>query len=200
MVGLQIFLNKKGYKLSTDGKIGPQTKKALKEYIVKTFYLNKYRFSPKMLVWIRTDNKLSNTFDDFVVLLVHNEIELIFKATTTAGDFYIFNPITSGGITGTAITKPQQAKMSHQFLSSFLGMQYFRQQRPIKIYRDANKDRNLDTLTESFGMYGIHLHHMGLGNLINNWSAGCNGTSKSDWAKICSYFSEGDWEDYTLID
>jgi hypothetical protein len=79
-------------------------------------------------------------------------------------------------------------------------MQYFRQQRPIKIYRDANKDRNLDTLTESFGMYGIHLHHMGLGNLINNWSAGCNGTSKSDWSKICSYFHEGDWEDYTLID
>jgi len=115
MVGLQIFLNKKGFKLSMDGKIGPQTKKALKEYIVKTFYLNNYRFSPKMLVWIRTDNNLSNSFDHFVLLLIHNEIELIFKATTTAGDFYIFNPITSGGITGTAITKPQQAKMSHQF-------------------------------------------------------------------------------------
>jgi hypothetical protein len=200
MVGLQIFLNKKGYKLSMDGKIGPQTKKALKEYIVKTFYLNNYRFSPVMLVWIRTDNKLSNTFDDFVVLLVHNEIELIFKATTTAGDFYIFNPITSGGITGTAITKPQQARMSHQFLNSFLGMPYFRQQRPIKIYRDGNKDRNLEIGLESFGMYGIHFHHMGLGNLINNWSAGCNGTSKKDWAKICSYFFEGDWEDYTLID
>jgi len=199
MVGLQIFLNKKGYKLSMDGKIGPQTKKALKEYISKTFNEKKYRSMGKMLLWIRTDNKLSNTFDDFVVLLFANEIELIFKATTTAGDFYIFNPITSGGITGTAITKPQQAKMSHQFLSSFLGMPYFRQQRPIKIYRDGNKDRNLDTLTESFGMYGIHLHHMGIGNLINNWSAGCNGTSKSDWAKICSYFNEGEWLDYNLL-
>jgi hypothetical protein len=200
MVGLQIFLNKKGYKLSTDGKIGPQTKKALKEYISKTFNEKKYRSMGKMLLWIRTDNKLSNTFDDFVVLLLANEIELIFKATTTAGDFYIFNPITSGGITGTAITKPQQQKNTHQFLNSFLGMPYFRQQRPIKIYRDGNKDRNLDTLTESFGMYGIHLHHMGIGNLINNWSAGCNGTSKSDWGKICSYFNEGEWLDYNLID
>ena len=200
MVGLQIFLNKKGYKLSTDGMIGPQTKKALKEYISKTFNEKKYRSMGKMLVWIRTDNKLTNTFDDYVVLMVLNEIELIFKATTTAGDFYIFNPITSGGITGTAITKPQQQKNTHQFLSSFLGMSYFRQQRPIKIYRDGNKDRNLEIELESFGMYGIHLHHMGLGNLINNWSAGCNGTSKSDWAKICSYFSEGEWVDYNLID
>lgn len=200
MVGLQHFLNKKGYKLSTDGKIGPQTKQALKDYINKTFNEKKYRSMGKMLIWIRTDNKLSNTFDDFVVLMVLNEIELIFKATTTAGDFYIFNPITSGGITGTAVTKPQQERNSHQFCNSFLGMPYFKQQRPIMIYRDWNKDRIIDTLKQNYGMFGIHLHHMGAGNLINNWSAGCNGTSKSDWARICEYFNEGEWVDYNLID
>lgn len=200
MVGLQIFLNKKGYKLSVDGVVGVKTHAALKDYINTSFAKNKYRMLSKHLVWIRTDNQLTNTFDDFVVLMIYNEIELVFKATTTAGDFYIFNPVTSGGITGTAITAPQQAVQSHQFLKSFLGMPYFRQMRPITIYRDWNKDRNIDTMKTTFGLYGIHLHHMGMGNLINNWSAGCNGTSKSDWAHICEYFNEGEWMDYTLID
>lgn len=200
MVGLQIFLNKKGYNLIVDGVVGVKTHEALKDYINTSFAKNKYRMLTKHLVWIRTDNKLTNTFDDFVVLMIYNEIELICKATTTAGDFYIFNPVTSGGITGTAITAPQQAVQSHQFLNGFLGMPYFRQMRPITIYRDWNKDRNIDTMKSTFGLYGIHLHHMGLGNLINNWSAGCNGTSKSDWARICEYFNEGEWMDYTLID
>lgn len=200
MVGLQYFLRKKGWNLDADGVIGPKTKEALLMYILKTCNDRKYRIQEKALIWIRTDNELTNTFDDFVVLLIGKQIKLIKKATTTAGDYYIFNPLTSGGITGTAVTTIQQAVSSHRFEKDFLGLPYFRQQKPITIFRDWNKDRKIDQIKTTFGMYGIHLHHMGLGNLIGNWSAGCNGTSKKDWQEICLYFNIGDWVDYTLID
>jgi hypothetical protein len=205
MVRLQEYLNSKGYNLKPDGVIGEKSKTALWNYIFKTYKENKYRSTNKMLVWIRTDENLTNDFEDFCVLVIDLEVIYVCKATTTAGDHYIFNPITSGGITGTAITCKQQIVESHEFTTSkdwktlWLGMPYFKQVMPLTIYRDWNKDRHIDTLKKTFGMYGINLHQMGLGNLINNWSAGCNGTAKSDWEKIIEYFSAGEKIDYTLI-
>jgi peptidoglycan hydrolase-like protein with peptidoglycan-binding domain len=205
MKQLQEYLNSKGYNLTIDGQIGEKTKTALLTYIIKTYTEKKYRSQNKMLVWIRTDENLTNTFDDFCVLIINYKIEYVCKATTTAGDHYIFNPITSGGITGTAITRPQQIIEAHEFTTSknwsnlWLGMPYFKQIKPLDVYRDWNKDRKIDTLKKTFGIYGINLHQMGLGNLINNWSAGCNGTSKNDWTKIVQNFTAGEKLDYTLI-
>lgn len=205
MVRLQEYLNSKGYPCKVDGIIGKQTELALMTYIIVSFELNKYRIKQKMLVWIRTDENLTNSFDDFCILIIGLKVMHICKATTTAGDHYIFNPITSGGITGTAITVKQQIVLSHEFTTSkdwstlWLGMPYFKQIQPLDIYRDWNKNRALDTLKKTFGIYGINLHQMGIGNLINNWSAGCNGTAKNDWNKIVQYFTAGEKIDYTLI-
>jgi hypothetical protein len=205
MVRLQEYLNSKGYNLTLDGVIGEKTKTALLIYIIKRYQEKKYRWQNKMLVWIRTDENLTNSFDDFCIMVINSKIEYVCKATTTAGDHYIFNPITSGGITGTAITAPQQIVESHEFTTSkdwktlWLGMPYFKQIKPLDIYRDWNKDRKIDSLKKTFGIYGINLHQMGIGNFINNWSAGCNGTSKTDWNKIIQYFTAGERIDYTLI-
>ena len=205
MVRLQQFLNSKGYNLNPDGQIGDLTKKALHNFIYKSLIDKKYRSQQKMLVWIRTDQNLTNSFDDFCILIVNANIELICKATTTAGDYYIFNPITTGGITGTAVTVPQQIVESHEFITSknwktlWLGMPFFKQIKPLDVYRDWNKDRKIDTLKKTFGIYGINLHQMGLGNIVNNWSAGCNGTSKDDWTKNVQYFKQGEKIDYTLL-
>jgi hypothetical protein len=205
MIRLQEYLNDKGYNLTEDGVIGEKTKTALLTYIIKTYQQNKYRSQNKMLVWIRTDQNLTNGFDDFCVLVINSKIEYICKATTTAGDYYIFNPITSGGIKGTAITLKQQIVESHEFITSknwsnlWLGMPYFKQVKPLDIYRDWNCDRVISTLKKTFGIYGINLHQMGIGNFINNWSAGCNGTSKTDWTKIVQYFTAGEKIDYTLL-
>jgi hypothetical protein len=205
MVRLQEYLNSKGYNLTLDGVIGEKTKTALLTYIIKTYTEKKYRSQNKMFIWIRTDENLTNSFDDFCVLVINYKIEYVCKATTTAGDHYIFNPITSGGITGTAITVKQQIIEAHEFTTAkdwktlWLGMPYFKQIKPLDIYRDWNKDRKIDTLKKTFGIYGINLHQMGIGNLINNWSAGCNGTAKQDWTKIVQYFTAGEKIDYTLI-
>lgn len=205
MKHIQTFLNTKGYNLLVDGMIGRDTRAAAHNFILKECQRLKYALPYKGLVWVRTDQKLTNKFEDFVCLYVGGEIKAIYPATTTAGDFYVFNPLTVGGITGTAIAVPQQVIGSHQFVTAtnwkslWLGAPYFKQEKPIAIYRDGDKDRDIDTQVMTKGIFGINLHQMGLGSLVDRWSAGCNGTAKEHWLEIQKYFYNGEFVDYTLL-
>lgn len=205
MKGLQIFLNSKGYKLEPDGVIGKNTLSALKEYISAVFLNKKYVHMNKGLVYIRTDEKLTNSYDDFVVLFVGGDIVKVAPCSTTAGNYYIQNPITHGGITGTAIAVEQQIVGSHKYVykkdwsTLWLKMPYFQQVRPIDIFRDGNKDGNLDRGAKQFGLFGINLHRGGLGFINQNWSAGCMVTPDVHWKEIIKYFSEGEIINFNLI-
>lgn len=205
MKHIQTFLNKHGYNLLVDGDIGPKTKDAAHNFVLKQCLSLGYTVPTKGLLWVRTDEKLTNTFDDFVCLYVGGKLVDICPATTTAGHFYVFNPLTVGGITGTAITVRQQVKQSHRFVTSsnwkslWLGAPYFKQEKPLKIYRDGDKDQDIDTEVTTTGIYGINLHQMGLGSIIDRWSAGCNGTAKSLWVEVQKHFTNGELIDYTLL-
>ena len=203
---IQDFLNKHGYQLDPDGVIGKDTYAAAENYVRKTCLANKFKVPTKGIVYVRTDEKLTDTFDDFGCLFTDGKLTKVFRASTTAGSYYVKNPITHGGITGTAITvAPQQIKDSHQFVTSanykslWLGGPFFRQVRDLWIYRDGNKDTNIDRAVTTKGLYGIQLHHGGLGNLLFNWSAGCNVAPKAEWFEVAKYFNNGDVIDYTII-
>lgn len=203
---VQNFLNKHGYQLDPDGVIGQHTLEAAENYVRKTCAANKFIVPTKGIVYVRTDEKLTDTFDDFGCLFVGGKLIKIFRASTTAGSYYVKNPITYGGITGTAITiAPQQVRNSHQFVTSanyktlWLGGPFFRQVRELWIYRDGDKDGDIDKDVTTKGLFGIQLHHGGLGNIIYNWSAGCNIAPKAEWFEVAKYFINGEFIDYTII-
>jgi hypothetical protein len=182
--------------LVVDGIIGDKTKAELKKYVFN---------QTKGITWVRCDKKLTNTFDDFGVLWVNGEVTEVFPCSTTAGKHYIQNPITYGGVTGTAIACSQLVYGSHQFKTSanwkslWLGMPYFQQIKPIQIFRDGNKDGNLDEKIIQKGLFGINFHQAGLGNFIDNWSAGCQVVPKAYWLKVIPYFQNGEIIDFSLI-
>jgi hypothetical protein len=182
--------------LVVDGIVGAKTKAELKKYVFN---------QTKGITWVRCDKKLTNTFDDFGVLWVGGEIAEVFPCSTTAGKHYIQNPITYGGVTGTAIAAAQFVVGSHQFKTSanwkslWLGMPYFQQIKPIQIFRDGNKDGNLDEKVIQKGLFGINFHQAGLGNLIDNWSAGCQVVPKAYWLKVITHFKDGEIIDFSLI-
>lgn len=195
MKQIQQYLNRFGCNLLVDGIIGDKTKSEIKKYVFK---------QTKGITWVRCDKKLTNTFDDFGVLWVNGEVAEVFPCSTTAGKHYIQNPITYGGITGTAIAAAQYVRGSHQFKTSanwkslWLGMPYFQQIKPIQIFRDGNKDGNLDEKVIQRGLFGINFHQAGLGNFIDNWSAGCQVVPKVYWLKVITHFKDGEIIDFSL--
>ena len=195
MKQVQQYLNRFGCNLVVDGIIGDKTKAEIKKYVFNQI---------KGITWVRCDKKLTNTFDDFAVLWVNGEVAEVFPCSTTAGKHYIQNPITYGGVTGTAIAAAQYVRGSHQFKTSsnwkslWLGMPYFQQIKPIQIFRDGNKDAVLDEKVIQTGLFGINFHQAGLGNLIDNWSAGCQVVPKAYWLNVIKHFNNNEIIDFSL--
>lgn len=205
MKELQILLIEKGYgPLTIDGAIGPKSLAALEKYLKAEFSALGYKWFPKMLVGIRTDDRMSNTFDDFMVVVLQNQVMKVYPCSTTAGKHYIKNPITYGGITGTAVLLEGQYA-AHNFVTSanwkslWLGAPYFQQTRPVTIYRDGNRDEVLDRKITQKGLFGINIHRAGIGSFIDNWSAGCQTVPDKYWYEICKHFMNGEALNYTLI-
>jgi hypothetical protein len=205
MRNLQEFLNTKGENLKVDGVVGRFTLDALDRYITAECIKRKWYTHGNGLVWIRTDNTFSNKFDDFVAVYKGHRIVYAAPASTTAGDFYVYNPLTVGGITGTAVAVEQQVQNSHKFVSGanwanlWLGAPYFQQVLPIEIYRDGNKNNQVDKVTKQKGLYGINFHRGGVGNLVNKWSAGCQTVPDAYWFEIVKRFNPGDVIAFTLF-
>jgi len=195
MKHIQQYLNRFGCNLEVDGVIGKDTKAEIKKYVFR---------QTKGITWVRCDKKLTNTFDDFGVLWIDGEVAEVFPCSTTAGKHYIQNPITYGGVTGTAIAAAQYVQGSHIFKTAanwkslWLGMPYFAQIKPIQIFRDGNKDGNLDEKVIQKGLFGINFHQAGLGNFIDNWSAGCQVVPKAYWLKVIAHFKDGEIIDFSL--
>ena len=147
-------------------------------------------------VWQRTSDIITNYFTDFLhVAYGINGVEqlLTIPATTKAGiKGAIDSPITYDGVTGTAIIIPDQyigAWEFHDSYTEFSTYPYFRQIKPIKYWRDGNKDLVIDEVQEQDGkIFGTHWHRMSnigyTGYPINNWSLGCMGAEEPNWKKL----------------
>ena len=207
MKNFQKILKDRGYYSGAiDGIVGPLTLTGAKQWIDAEMNIRGWVKPVNDLVWIRTDQTFDNKFADYVVRFNNRVADMVMPCSTTPGDFYIFNPLTVGGITGAAVAAEQQVIGSHKFVTSgtwsslWLGAPYFYQAGAIEIYRDGNKDRNLDKATKTKGWYGINFHRGGIGSFVDNWSAGCMVVPDARWFEAIKIFQPNQLINFTLIE
>lgn len=134
------------------------------------------------IIGIRTNhnNKVTNKFDDFLVVIYNNEkgreIRCIYRITTEPGVSFMKNPLNKKG---TAILVPDQYRGTYK-IDKHRGKYEALCQRnkPVKVYRDGNKDDVYDMLPETIesGMFGINIHRSNEwvdATAVNKYSAGC---------------------------
>jgi|TARA_R110000782_G_scaffold126367_1_gene217939 hypothetical protein len=160
-----------------------------------------------------TAGKVTNAFDDCISLSykLNNEWKFhCFKCTTDPGTHWVENLLNPKGV---AILKPGQYRSSHKIDLHQGKYEALRQQKPLEVYRDGNKDGIYDCLEEDVekGIFGINIHRAtakehGKSTRIDKWSAGCQVISSSDdfavFMKICRQARDV-WSNnftYTLIE
>jgi hypothetical protein len=204
MKRLQELLNSRGAKLKIDGIIGPKTMEVLTDFIRLRFRDLGYPEPKRLLIGLRTDETLSNTFDDFMVYWDSKVVD-VWECSTTAGKYYVQNPLTVGGITGTAILQAGYYAQMWKFVTGanwanlWLKAPYFQQINACDIYRDGNKDTAIDKRVTQRGLYGINGHRAGIGSFVDRWSAGCQVTPDAKWFKVIQRFKAGEVVDYCLL-
>lgn len=153
-----------------------QIKEALrkKEYIF--FDLNKeYNVN---IIGVRENSQLTNSFDDLLYLIYSDgEADNIeeFSITTDPGKYWLNNPINNDGC---AIVVPGQYRGVWKIGYHQGKYQALIQDKPIKVYRDDNKDDVYDFEPSKIreGYYGINLHRSNPyteSYYVDKWSAGC---------------------------
>ena len=155
-----------------------QVEKAVKSKGYKWFENGDYNLN---IVGIRnssTNNKITNKFDD--LLTVSYKIDGVWyfhqwEATTDPGLHWAENLLNKDGV---AILVPGQYSGSHKIDLHQGKYSALKQQKPLKVYRDNNKDGKYDMLEENIkeGIYGINIHRAsatGTSTQIDKWSAGC---------------------------
>ena len=160
-----------------------------------------------------TEGKVTNAFDDCITLSYKVEGEWKFhcyKCTTDPGTHWVENILNEKGV---AILKPGQYRSSHKLRLHQGKYLALGQQKPVKVYRDNNRDNSYDLLEESVqeGLFGINIHRAtsrvgGESTQIDKWSAGCQVIANNDdWHEfldICQTSREiwGNSFTYTLIE
>lgn len=207
MTNLQTILKDKGYYSGNiDGIVGPKTLAATQQFITDLINNRKWKQPVTEFVWLRLIKDFDNRFSDVCVRFNRTIADMIMPCSTRAGNFYVYNPITTGGITGTAVATEQQVINSHKFITSgtwstlWLGAPYFYQAGAIDIYRDGNKNTTIDKNIKTNGLYGINFHRAGIGSIVDNWSAGCMVVPDSRWFEAIKIFNANQLINFTLIE
>ena len=138
-----------------------------------------------------THGVVTNKFDDKLTISysVNGEMKYHeFDATTDPGSHWEKNILNKDGV---AILVPNQYRGSHEIRKHQGKYEALCQKKPVKVYRDNNKDGKYDMLEENIheGIFGINIHKAGSRvegpTQIDKWSAGCQVFSKeSDFNQL----------------
>lgn len=122
-----------------------------------------------------TGKKVTNVFDD--------TLTVSFKDENGAWQFYQWFATTDPGKKGVleyhnkegvARLVAGQYRGSHMIGLHQGKYEALRQQKPVKVYRDADKDLEYDENKISEGIFGINIHKAGQDSTwVENWSEGC---------------------------
>ena len=160
-----------------------------------------------------TKGRVTNAFDDHITISYKIDGEWYFecfKCTTDPGTHWVENIMRKEGV---AILKPGQYRGSHKLRLHAGKYLALGQQKPVKVYRDNNRDGKYDLIEESVqeGLFGINIHRAtgrsgGTSTRVDKWSAGCQVIAKNDdwhcFLDICMTAREiwGNNFTYTLIE
>jgi hypothetical protein len=155
-----------------------------------------------------TGKKVTNVFDD--------NLTLSFKNENGDWQFYCWMNTTDPGKKGVlefhnkdgvARLVPNQYRGSHMIGLHQGKYKALKQQKNVKVYRDANKDLNYDENNVTEGIYGINIHKAGQDSTwVENWSEGCQVFKRvkdfDEFMKICNKASNihGNSFTYTLLE
>jgi|TARA_Y100000310_G_C20428911_1_gene690417 hypothetical protein len=159
-----------------------------------------------------TNGKVTNEFDDHLTISYKCSDGgwhfYCWAATTDPGQYWMEHPMNNNG---TAILVPGQYRSSHKIRLHQGKYEALCQQRPVRVYRDGNKDDiydvDEDTITQ--GIYGINIHRSNPyteSYYVNKWSAGCQVFKRVDdfdsFMEICHKAKDiwGNSFTYTLIE
>jgi hypothetical protein len=125
-------------------------------------------------------NKVTNAFDDRITVSYKLNGEWKFHswpATTDPGKKGVMEFKNAAGV---ARLVEGQYRGSHTLGLHQGKYEALRQQKPVKVYRDKNKDLNFDEHTIQEGLFGINIHKAGVDSTyVENWSEGCQVFKKS---------------------
>ncbi len=154
-----------------------------------------------------TGTKVTNVFDDAISVSYKENGVWIYKEWVNTTD-----PGTKGvkeyhNAAGVARLVPGQYRGSHTLGLHQGKYEALKQQKPVKVYRDANRDMNYDETKIQEGVFGINIHKAGADSTyVENWSEGCQVFKRSAdfeaFMKICrkARDTHGNSFTYTLIE
>lgn len=154
-----------------------------------------------------TGNKVTNLFDDHLTISYKENGEWkfhIWMATTDPGKKGVMEYHNKAGV---ARLVPNQYRGSHAIGLHQGKYEALRQQKNVKVYRDANKDLTYDEKLITEGIFGINIHKAGQDSQwVENWSEGCQVFKRvkdfDEFMKIVKKASKlhGNSFTYTLIE
>jgi hypothetical protein len=121
-----------------------------------------------------TENKVTNVFDDCITLSYKEGGVWKFQCWSATTD-----PGTKGvkeyhNAAGVARLVEGQYRGSHTLGLHQGKYEALKQQKPVKVYRDANRDVTYDETKIAEGIFGINIHKAGVDSTyVENWSEGC---------------------------
>ena len=121
-----------------------------------------------------TGNKVTNAFDDVITVSFKENENWIYKEWANTTD-----PGTKGvkefyNAAGVARLVEGQYRGSHTLGLHQGKYEALKQQKPVKVYRDANRDMTYDESKIQEGIFGINIHKAGVDStFVENWSEGC---------------------------
>jgi len=137
------------------------------------------------VIGIRNPERTSGQFDDTLCIayIDANGRERVFACpfTTDPGPYYLQRTLTSKGC---AILKLGQYRGAYQ-IGSHRNYTALRQIRPVTVFRDNNKNTELDwdRVPTETGMFAINIHRNladGIAKEVGQYSAGCQVIQSSD--------------------
>ena len=154
-----------------------------------------------------TEQKVTNAFDDYITISYKENGEWkchVWPATTDPGKKGVMEYHNKDGV---ARLVEGQYRGSHIIRLHQGKYEALGQDKPVKVYRDANKDMNYDENKITEGVYGINIHKAGADSTyVENWSEGCQVFKKAadfeEFMKICRKSKDihGNRFTYTLIE
>ena len=128
------------------------------------------------IIHIRTKEIFDNSYSDISLLVYKLNNQWVIKqypSSTMAGWHYESgNDMNPKGV---GVVVEGQYRASWRFINSYTQSHkspHLNQIKPIKVYRDRDKDHRLDRINIETAVDSYNTHRGGL-NRVDNWSAGC---------------------------